>query len=126
MARNLSTGILVLVAVVASVVMLSDGFPTTMTLKRAFPVSQQVEMSRLIARDKARHGRLLQSTASDVVDFPVDGTFNPFTVGYDRLSSVLISKKNHSFSTFAMESRVRVVSLCFTFFTWIEFNRQCR
>lgn len=87
MAWNLGTGILIPLAVaVASVVVVAvcDGFPTTMTLERAFPVSRDVELSHLVARDRARHGRMLQSSnASGVIDFPVGGTFNPFLVGYD-------------------------------------------
>lgn len=88
MAWNLGTGILVPLAVavasVVVVVVVCDGFPTTMTLERAFPVSRDVELSRLVARDKARHGRMLQSSnASGVIDFPVGGTFNPLIVGYD-------------------------------------------
>ncbi|KAM6570806.1 hypothetical protein CsatB_018791 [Cannabis sativa] len=57
------------------------GFPATMNLERAFPTNHRVELSQLRARDRLRHGRLLQSTGESFVDFPVAGTFNPFLVG---------------------------------------------
>lgn len=62
------------------------GFPATLTLERAFPRDQMVELDRLRARDKIRHRRILQSSdaaaaASGVVDFAVDGTFDPYLVG---------------------------------------------
>ncbi|KAK9279856.1 hypothetical protein L1049_013538 [Liquidambar formosana] len=37
-------------------------------------------MSQLRARDRVRHGRMLQ-TAGGVVDFPVEGTYDPYLVG---------------------------------------------
>ncbi|XP_031264704.1 aspartic proteinase-like protein 2 [Pistacia vera] len=55
-------------------------FPTTLTLERAIPPSHQLQLAQLIARDRKRHGRLLQSSGG-VVDFPVAGTFDPFLVG---------------------------------------------
>lgn len=74
------------------------GFPTTMTLERAFPHGG--EIGALSSRDRARHGRLLRErllgqvsvlkntshaisspAAPGVVDFPVEGSANPFTVG---------------------------------------------
>ena len=56
------------------------GFPKTMTLHRAIPLKDRVDLRQLRAHDKARHGRNLQSIG--VVDFPVSGTFNPYRVGY--------------------------------------------
>ncbi|GMP99426.1 hypothetical protein CsSME_00046896 [Camellia sinensis var. sinensis] len=55
-------------------------FPATLTLERAFPTSHGVELNRLIARDRLRHDRILQSS-SGVADFPVEGTYDPFLVG---------------------------------------------
>ncbi|XP_057541495.1 aspartic proteinase 36 [Amaranthus tricolor] len=55
------------------------GFPKTMTLHRAIPLKDRVDLRQLRAHDKARHGRNLQSIG--VVDFPVSGTFNPYRVG---------------------------------------------
>lgn len=59
---------------------LSYGFPAALKLERVIPASHEMELSQLKARDKSRHGRLLQSLGG-VVDFPVDGTFDPFVVG---------------------------------------------
>lgn len=56
-------------------------FPATLTLERAFPTNHGVELSQLVSRDRVRHGRILQS-ANGVVDFLVEGTFDPFVVGY--------------------------------------------
>ncbi|KAI3420499.1 Peptidase A1 domain-containing protein [Psidium guajava] len=75
-----AAGFLIAVVALASAVAVCGGFPAAMTLERAFPVRGHVEMSQLIARDRARHGRMLQSSTG-VVDFPVEGTFNPFVVG---------------------------------------------
>uniref|UniRef100_A0A0R0H3G2 Peptidase A1 domain-containing protein n=1 Tax=Glycine max TaxID=3847 RepID=A0A0R0H3G2_SOYBN len=64
-------------AVVLSAV---GGSPVTLTLERAFPSNDGVELSELRARDSLRHRRMLQST-NYVVDFPVKGTFDPSQVG---------------------------------------------
>ncbi|XP_009613509.1 aspartic proteinase 36 isoform X2 [Nicotiana tomentosiformis] len=58
----------------------SDGMTMTLPLERAFPTSHGVEVSQLKARDRVRHGRILQSSYG-VVDFPVEGTYDPFLVG---------------------------------------------
>ncbi|KAI6669916.1 hypothetical protein NL676_004801 [Syzygium grande] len=75
-----AAGFLIAVAALASAAAVCGGFPAAMTLERAFPVRGHAEMSQLIARDRARHGRMLQSSTG-VVDFPVDGTYNPYVVG---------------------------------------------
>ncbi|KAG0463521.1 hypothetical protein HPP92_019069 [Vanilla planifolia] len=58
-----------------------DGFPLTMKLERG--ISMKASMEELRARDRVRHRRMLQGVASapGVVDFPVYGSSNPFTVG---------------------------------------------
>ncbi|XP_059627085.1 aspartic proteinase 36-like [Cornus florida] len=56
------------------------GFPASLTLERAFPTSHRTELSQLRARDSIRHGRILQSSGG-VVDFPVEGTYDPYLVG---------------------------------------------
>uniref|UniRef100_A0A7N0RDL7 Peptidase A1 domain-containing protein n=1 Tax=Kalanchoe fedtschenkoi TaxID=63787 RepID=A0A7N0RDL7_KALFE len=60
------------------------GAPKALKLERAFPVGNRhgavVELSHLRARDKARHGRRLDSV-DGVVDFPVDGTYDPYLIG---------------------------------------------
>lgn len=64
------------------------GFPAKLRLERALP-TRGVGLEHLRARDRARHGRSLlgassspASAAAGVVDFPVEGSANPFTVGY--------------------------------------------
>lgn len=57
------------------------GMTVTLPLERAFPTSHGVELSQLKARDRVRHGRILQQIPSGVVDFPVEGTYDPFLVG---------------------------------------------
>ncbi|RRT40970.1 hypothetical protein B296_00050681 [Ensete ventricosum] len=59
-------------------------FPAKLNLERALP-TRGVGVELLKARDRARHGRSLLGasfTPAGVVDFPVDGSSNPFTVGY--------------------------------------------
>lgn len=58
------------------------GSPASLlTLERAFPVNQRVELEVLRARDRARHGRLLRGVVGGVVDFTVSGTSDPYLVG---------------------------------------------
>lgn len=54
---------------------------TPLTLERAFPANQRVELELLRARDRARHGRLLRGVVGGVVDFAVYGTSDPYLVG---------------------------------------------
>ncbi|KAF7850503.1 hypothetical protein BT93_L5427 [Corymbia citriodora subsp. variegata] len=72
--------LIAVVALASAAAVVCGGFPAAMTLERAFPVRGHAELGQLIARDRARHGRMLQSTTG-VVDFPVQGTYNPFIVG---------------------------------------------
>ncbi|XP_008794007.2 aspartic proteinase 39-like [Phoenix dactylifera] len=62
-------------------------FPATLTLERAVPV-RGVGLEHLKARDRFRHGRMLLGSSSPspapssgVVDFTVEGSADPFTVG---------------------------------------------
>lgn len=58
-------------------------FPAgVLRLERVFPVNHSVELEELIARDRARHARILQNFAGGVVDFPVIGSSDPFLLGY--------------------------------------------
>ncbi|CAL5389373.1 unnamed protein product [Camellia sinensis] len=70
-------------AVAAQVsVVYSGSFPTSiLTLERAFPANQKVELEALRARDRARHARILQGVIGGVVDFSVAGTSDPYIVG---------------------------------------------
>lgn len=57
-------------------------FPATLKLERAFPANQRIELSQLKARDSLRHRRILQQSSTEgVVDFPVEGTYDPYRVG---------------------------------------------
>ncbi|KAM5559654.1 aspartic proteinase 36-like [Rosa sericea] len=56
---------------------------TFLSLHRAFPPTHhRVQLDRLRARDRARHGRLLQNVVvGGVVDFSVAGSSDPYLVG---------------------------------------------
>ncbi|XP_022752630.1 aspartic proteinase-like protein 2 [Durio zibethinus] len=72
--------IMVMVLVLEAAVVM-DGFPATLNLERRIPLaSQELDLSRLRERDRVRHGRLLQSSVG-VVDFSLQGTYDPFLVG---------------------------------------------
>lgn len=80
MAALFPAGILIAAFLFPAAVAISSSFPATLTLERRIPPSHLVELNHLRERDSFRHRRLLQSTFG-VVDFPVQGTFNPFLVG---------------------------------------------
>lgn len=61
----------------------------TLTLERAN--HEGVELSRLRDLDRARHGRILQQSPTGVVDFPVQGTYDPYLVGYISIFSIFLS-----------------------------------
>ncbi|XP_031488793.1 aspartic proteinase 36-like [Nymphaea colorata] len=62
---------------VAPFAVADSAFPMTLTLQRAFPAGGGEELEAARARDMARHRRMLQN----VVDFPVGGSGDPFSVG---------------------------------------------
>ncbi|KAL6195908.1 hypothetical protein ACLB2K_031525 [Fragaria x ananassa] len=68
------------VILMSAATVLCSSFPSTLVLERAFPADHRVPLSQLRARDRVRHGRMLQSS-SGIADFPVEGTFDPFRVG---------------------------------------------
>ncbi|XP_030927613.1 aspartic proteinase-like protein 2 isoform X1 [Quercus lobata] len=70
----------VLVAVSVSVV-----YSLLLPLERSFPLTHRVELDRLRARDRARHARILQGSVGGVVDFSVQGSSDPYFVGYEWL-----------------------------------------
>ncbi|XP_071739592.1 aspartic proteinase 36-like [Rutidosis leptorrhynchoides] len=72
----------IIVLLQAAVVL--GGFPATLTLERAFPVNHIIELSKLRDRDSYRHRRILQQQSSSVgvVDFQVEGTYDPYLVGF--------------------------------------------
>ncbi|XP_059646781.1 aspartic proteinase 36-like [Cornus florida] len=70
------------VVVVSPSVVYCGGFPSSLlTLERVFPANQRVELEVLRARDRARHARMLQGIVGGVVNFPVDGSPDPYLVG---------------------------------------------
>ncbi|KAL2502691.1 Eukaryotic aspartyl protease family protein [Forsythia ovata] len=77
--------VMALAMVAVSAVFISEaaasGGKRVLTLERAFPADQKVELEALKARDRARHARILQSFAGGIVDFPVVGTSDPYLVG---------------------------------------------
>ncbi|PNT18772.2 hypothetical protein POPTR_009G001700v4 [Populus trichocarpa] len=79
-------GILIAAVVFHATVVLSS-FPATFHLERGITANYKLKLSKLKERDRVRHGRMLQSSGVGVVDFPVQGTFDPFLVGlyYTRL-----------------------------------------
>ncbi|CAN1252740.1 Aspartic proteinase 36 [Linum perenne] len=82
-----SVVVVVVVVLLAVAVVAVAAFPATLQLERGIPLpSRKVGLSQLSARDSVRHRRMLQSSSSSsaaggVVDFSVQGTFNPFLVG---------------------------------------------
>ncbi|KAL5543697.1 hypothetical protein UlMin_007481 [Ulmus minor] len=80
MAKASPSTLLLLAAVLLQSSAVLCSFPATMTLQRAFPTNHRVQLDQLRARDRVRHGRLLQSS-NGIIDFSVSGTFDPFTVG---------------------------------------------
>lgn len=78
--RNGLVVVLVGVVLPAALVVSGEMGLTTMKLERAFPTSHGVPLSQLRERDQLRHGRFLQQAA--VVNLPVEGTYDPFLVGY--------------------------------------------
>lgn len=65
----------------------ASGPAKILTLERAFPLDEPVELSELRARDRVRHARILlggggrQNSVGGVVDFPVQGSSDPYLVG---------------------------------------------
>lgn len=84
----LLTAILIAGAVLLPAAAILSDFPATLMLERAFPPNHGVELSQLVSRDRVRHGRMLQSS-NGVVDFLVEGTFDPFVVGYLYMTLLL-------------------------------------
>ncbi|KAL0390598.1 UNVERIFIED_CONTAM: Aspartic proteinase-like protein 2 [Sesamum calycinum] len=74
---NIPVAVAVLLAAV--VVVCGEGKSVTLTLERAS--HEGLELSQLRERDRIRHGRFLQQQPLGVVDFPVQGTYDPYLVG---------------------------------------------
>ncbi|KAH9671042.1 eukaryotic aspartyl protease family protein [Citrus sinensis] len=70
-----------ILAVLALLVQVSVVYSVVLPLERAFPLSQPVQLSQLRARDRVRHSRILQGVVGGVVEFPVQGSSDPFLIG---------------------------------------------
>ncbi|CAL5350869.1 unnamed protein product [Camellia sinensis] len=69
-------------AAAAASVVYGGGFPASLlTLERAFPANQHVELEVLRARDRSRHARILQGVVSGVVNFSLLGNSDQFLGG---------------------------------------------
>jgi len=77
-----------LAAMAVTVTVVYGGFPGSyLSLERTIPLNHQVELTTLRARDIARHGgRILQDGGAGILDFSVQGTSDPYLVGYAILS----------------------------------------
>ncbi|CAL5422260.1 unnamed protein product [Camellia sinensis] len=74
--------ILAFIAAAADSVVYGGGFPASLlTLERAFPANQHVELEVLRARDRSRHARILQGVVSGVVNFSLLGNSDQFLGG---------------------------------------------
>ncbi|XP_075524120.1 aspartic proteinase 36-like [Primulina tabacum] len=84
LALNIPAAFLVVAVMVAEA---ATGKSVMLSLERRN--DEGMELSRLRARDQLRHGRLLkeQINSTGIVDFPVQGTYNPYLVGlyYTRI-----------------------------------------
>ncbi|XP_004494107.1 aspartic proteinase 36-like isoform X2 [Cicer arietinum] len=68
-------------AMAVTVTVAYGGFPGNyLPLERTIPLNHEVELTALRARDRARHGRILQGVGG-IVDFSVQGTSDPYLVG---------------------------------------------
>ncbi|CAL5422264.1 unnamed protein product [Camellia sinensis] len=69
-------------AAAAASVVYGSGFPASLlTLERAFPANQHVELEVLRARDRSRHARILHGVVSGVVNFSLLGNSDQFLGG---------------------------------------------
>ncbi|XP_044483555.1 aspartic proteinase 36-like isoform X1 [Mangifera indica] len=70
-----------ILAISAFLVPLSVVYSVVLPLQRAFPLNHSLPLSQLRARDRVRHPRILQADTGGVVDFPVQGSSDPYLIG---------------------------------------------
>ncbi|KAJ0028733.1 hypothetical protein Pint_35805 [Pistacia integerrima] len=70
-----------ILAVSAFLVPVSVVYSVILPLERAFPLNHSLPLSQLRARDRVRHPRILQGVTSGVVNFPVQGSSDPYLIG---------------------------------------------
>ncbi|XP_057779299.1 aspartic proteinase 36-like isoform X2 [Salvia miltiorrhiza] len=90
MTVRLMTAVAVAVAIAAATFLSTvrgAGIQGVLTLQRAFPIDEKVELEIIKARDRARHARILQSFSGGIVDFQVVGTFDPLYFTKVRLGT---------------------------------------
>ena len=80
MGAAIPAGIVIAAVLLLPTAVVMGSFPGTLTLERGIPAAHKMELSELRERDRVRHRRMLQQFVG-VVDFPVQGTFDPFRVG---------------------------------------------
>ncbi|KAG5515649.1 hypothetical protein RHGRI_036630 [Rhododendron griersonianum] len=79
MPAPIAAGFWISLALIFPAAVVVCGFPAALTLERAFPrTGHGLALNQLKERDRVRHRRILQS---GVVDFPVEGTYDPYLVG---------------------------------------------
>ncbi|WJX79408.1 hypothetical protein P8452_62528 [Trifolium repens] len=71
--------VLILFAAMAVTVVYGDFPGTYLPLQRSIPLNHHIELTTLRARDRVRHGRILQG--GGILDFSVQGTSDPYLVG---------------------------------------------
>ncbi|XP_057478228.1 aspartic proteinase 36-like [Actinidia eriantha] len=76
-----AAGLLILALLATATVAYGGSPPSMLTLERAFPAKQRVELEALRARDRARHARILRGVFGGIVDFSVVGTSDPYLIG---------------------------------------------
>ncbi|KAL9252184.1 Aspartic proteinase 36-like protein [Drosera capensis] len=81
MPTSIFAGIVIWAVVTGAVAVVGGaGFQRSLALHRSFPNDERVDFGQLRARDRIRHGRLLQSI-DGIVGFPLAGSYDPYTVG---------------------------------------------
>jgi hypothetical protein len=74
--------VLILFAAMAVTVAYGDFPASYLPLQRSIPLNHKVELTTLRARDRVRHGRILQGGGGGgILDFSVQGTSDPYLVG---------------------------------------------
>ncbi|KAL9267851.1 Aspartic proteinase 36-like protein [Drosera capensis] len=81
MPTSIFAGIVIWAVISGTVAVVGGGgFQRSLTLHRSFRNDERVDFGQLRARDRLRHGRLLQSI-DGIVGFPLAGSYDPYTVG---------------------------------------------
>ncbi|KAG5568497.1 hypothetical protein H5410_064486 [Solanum commersonii] len=60
----------------------SSGIVGVLHLERLLPENHATTIDALVARDQARHARILRTTTSGLVNFPLNSSFDLNNIGY--------------------------------------------